>query len=66
MAAGHRRMQFEMRHTYVSINDEMPDGLKKKALGHSENMGTNGHLKVSDLDRITEYSDAALKKIIGK
>ena len=29
-------------------------------------MGTNGHLKVSDLDRITEYSDAALKKIIGK
>ena len=60
---------YEMRHTYVSLNDEMPDGLKKKALGHSKNMDTEGvygHLKDGDLERIAEYSDAALKRIIGK
>lgn len=60
---------YELRHTYVSVNDEMPDGLKKKALGHSENMDTEGvygHLKTGDLERIAEYGDAALKKIIGK
>ena len=60
---------YELRHTYVSINDEMPDGLKKKALGHSKNMDTEGvygHVKVGDLDRIASYSESALKKIIEK
>ncbi|WP_369283811.1 hypothetical protein [Oscillibacter sp. GMB15532] len=60
---------YEMRHTYVSINDEMPDGLKKQALGHSANMDTEGvygHMKAGDLDRISVYSDNAIKKIIEK
>lgn len=60
---------YELRHTYVSINDEMPDGLKKQALGHSANMDTEGvygHTKAGDLDRIASYSDNAIKKIIEK
>lgn len=60
---------YELRHTYVSINDDMPDGLKKKALGHSANMDTEGiygHRKSGDLDRIAEYSSDAVKKIIGR
>lgn len=60
---------YELRHTYVSINDDMPDGLKKKAIGHSANMDTEGvygHLKAGDLDRIAEYSSTAVKKIIGE
>lgn len=59
---------YELRHTYVSVNDEMPDGLKKKAVGHSANMdteGTYGHLKAGDLDRIADYSTAAFTKIIS-
>ena len=59
---------YELRHTYVSVNDEMPDGLKKKAVGHSENMdteGTYGHLKAGDLDRIADYSTAAFQAIIS-
>lgn len=60
---------YELRHTYVSVNDEMPDGLKKQALGHSENMDTEGiygHSKIGDLDRIASYSDTAILNIIGK
>ena len=59
---------YELRHTYVSLNDEMPDGLKKQALGHSENMDTEGvygHVKAGDLDRIAAYSDAAILKVIS-
>lgn len=33
---------YELRHTYVSINDEMSDGLKKQAVGHSQSMDTEG------------------------
>ena len=59
---------YELRHTYVSVNDEMPDGLKKKAVGHSKNMDTEatyGHLKAGDLDRIADYTTVAFKKVIG-
>ena len=59
---------YELRHTYVSLNDEMPDGLKKKALGHSKNMDTEGvygHIKAGDLERIAQYSDSVVKKIIN-
>ena len=47
----------------------MPDGLKKKAVGHSENMdtdGTYGHQITGDLDRIADYSTAAFKAAIAK
>lgn len=60
---------YELRHTYVSVNDEMPDGLKKQAVGHSMNMDTEGvygHQKAGDLERIADYSTAAFQSIIGK
>ncbi len=59
---------YERRHTYVSVNDEMPDGLKKQAVGHSKNMDTDGtynHEKAGDLDRIASYSGSAFGKIIN-
>lgn len=62
-----RTTPYELRHTFVSMNDEMPDGLKKKAMGHSQNMDTEGvygHLKDGDLERIAEYSNATVQNII--
>lgn len=59
---------YELRHTYVSVNDEMPDGLKRQAMGHSKSMDTNGvygHQKAGDLQRIAEYSSKSVKRIIG-
>lgn len=60
---------YELRHTYVSVCDEMPEGLKKKVLGHSENMDTEGvygHIKDGDLERAASYSDAAFRSILEK
>lgn len=59
---------YEMRHTFVSINDEMPTGLKKQVVGHSRSMDTEGiygHKKAGDMRRAAEYSDAAFAKILG-
>lgn len=59
---------YEMRHTFVSINDEMPTGLKKQVVGHSRSMDTEGiygHRKAGDMRRAAEYSDAAFSKILG-
>ena len=58
---------YELRHTFVSICDEMPDGLKKQVVGHSRNMDTNGiygHRKTGDLERAAAYSDAAFRAIL--
>lgn len=60
---------YELRHTYVSVNKEMPEGLKRLVVGHSEDMdteGTYGHEMAGDLDRAAEYSDAAFRKILEK
>lgn len=59
---------YEMRHTFVSVNCEMPDGLKKMVIGHSENMdteGTYGHQKAGDMELAAQYIDEAFKKAIG-
>ncbi|MCI9026612.1 MAG: tyrosine-type recombinase/integrase [Lawsonibacter sp.] len=59
---------YELRHTYVSVNDEMPTGLKKQVVGHSRSMDTEGiygHKKAGDMRRAAEYSDAAFAKILG-
>lgn len=58
---------YEMRHTFVSIMDEMPEGLKKKVIGHSQSMDTEGiygHLKVGDLERAAALVDAAFENIL--
>ncbi|MGI5971828.1 MAG: tyrosine-type recombinase/integrase, partial [Oscillospiraceae bacterium] len=59
---------YELRHTFVSVNVEMPIGLKKMVMGHSENMDTEGvygHQKKGDMELAAQYIDAAFKKIIG-
>lgn len=59
---------YEMRHTFVSVCDEMPEALKKMIVGHSESMDTEGiygHQKAGDLERAAGYADAAFKKIIA-
>lgn len=60
---------YEMRHTFVSMNKDMPEALKKLILGHSENMdteGTYGHEMEGDLDRAASMMDDALARIIGR
>lgn len=60
---------YELRHTWVSVNDEMPDGLKKLIMGHSKNMDTTGvygHEKEDDRARAAAYSDAAFKRYINR
>lgn len=59
---------YELRHTFVSVNTEMPDALKDIFLGHSENMDTHGiygHEKTGDIELAAEYVDSAFKKILG-
>lgn len=58
---------YELRHTYVSINKEMPEGLKKMAIGHSEDMDTEGtysHAMAGDMEKAANYTGEALKIII--
>lgn len=60
---------YELRHTFCSVNDEMPDGLKKRIMGHSKSMDTEGvygHLKAGDLQRAAGYIDAAFSSYIKK
>lgn len=59
---------YEMRHTFVSITDEMPIALKKIVVGHSENMDTEGiygHQKAGDLDRAASYVDVAFSNLLN-
>ena len=58
---------YEMRHTFVSIMDEMPEGLKKMVVGHSKSMDTEGvygHEKAGDRERAAAYVDAAFSRIL--
>lgn len=60
---------YELRHTYISVNKEMPEGLKKMVVGHSKDMDTEGvygHQMAGDLERAAKYSEAAFEAIIGK
>lgn len=60
---------YELRHTYVSVNKEMPDGLKKKVVGHSQDMDTEGvygHIMAGDMERAAQFSEAAFNAILQK
>lgn len=57
------------RHTFVSINNEMPEGLKQRRVGHSKNMDTEGvygHAVSGEERQAAEYVknrfDAILRK----
>lgn len=63
-----RTSLYEFRHTYVSVNKEMPEGLKKMVVGHSQDMdteGTYGHQMAGDLQKAAEYTDQAFDAVIG-
>ena len=56
-----------MRHTFVSIMDEMPESLKKMVVGHSKSMDTDGiysHQKANDMERAASYIDAVFERIL--
>jgi len=58
---------YELRHTFVSINDEMPEALKKMIVGHSKSMDTEGvygHRKQDDMDRAAIYIDTAFMRYL--
>lgn len=58
---------YELRHTFCSINDEMPDGLKKMVMGHSKSMDTEGvygHKKRGDDERAAAYIDQAMAQYL--
>ena len=60
---------YEMRHTFVSINKEMPEGLKKLIVGHSKDMDTEGvygHEMAGDLEKAAEYIDSAFMELLAK
>lgn len=53
---------YELRHTFVSVNDEMPEALKKMIMGHSKSMDTEGvygHEKRGDRAKAACYIDAS-------
>lgn len=61
------RTPYEMRHTFVSIMDEMPAGLKKMVIGHSKSMDTEGiygHQKADDLNKAAAYIDTVFEHIL--
>lgn len=58
---------YELRHTYVSVTKEMPEGLKKMVVGHSKDMDTEGvygHQMAGDLEKAAQYTDAAFQNIL--
>lgn len=60
---------YELRHTYISVNKEMPAGLKKMVVGHSKDMDTEGvygHELAGDLEKAANYTEQAFGEIIGK
>lgn len=60
---------YELRHTYVSVNKEMPTELLKAQVGHSQAMHTldvYGHELEGERERAAQYSTEAFRKIIEK
>lgn len=60
---------YELRHTYVSVNKEMPSGLKKMVIGHSKDMDTEGvygHQMAGDMEKAAAYASAAFDEVLEK
>lgn len=58
---------YELRHTFVSINKDMPDALKKMIVGHSRDMDTDGvygHEMDGDQQRAAAMIDEAFKRFL--
>ncbi|MCD7947539.1 MAG: site-specific integrase [Oscillospiraceae bacterium] len=60
---------YEIRHTFVSIFKDLPEGLMKPIIGHSVNMdtyGTYGHEVTDDMERAASLMSDRFKKIVGE
>ena len=60
---------YELRHTYVSINKEMPEDLLKSQVGHSPSMQTRSvysHQLQGEMDKAARYSTEAFLAILNK
>lgn len=60
---------YELRHTYISINKDMPEALLKLQVGHTPDMDTYGvysHKIEGDLERVAIHSDAAFAAILDR
>lgn len=58
---------YELRHTYVSVNKEMPTELLKAQVGHAESMRTfdvYGHELQGEQERAARYSTLAFNSIL--
>jgi len=58
---------YELRHTFVSINKDMPDALKKMIVGHSKDIDTDGvygHEMDGDQQRAAAMIDEAFKRLL--
>lgn len=60
---------YEIRHTFVSVNKEMPSGLKKMVVGHSKDMDTEGvygHEMTGDMEKAAQFTEIAFSEILRK
>ncbi len=60
---------YELRHTYISVNKDMPEALLKLQVGHTPDMDTYGvysHKIEGDLERAAAHSDAAFAMILDR
>lgn len=60
---------YELRHTFVSILKDMPEGLKKITVGHSANMDTEGiyaHEIEGDRELAATFVTSAFDRILDK
>lgn len=59
---------YEIRHTFVSISDSLPEGQLKKLVGHSKSMDTYGvyaHTVDGEGEEITRNLDAIFDRLLG-
>lgn len=60
---------YELRHTFVSVSAEMPEGMLQKLVGHTANMdsfGTYGHAYDEMRRKTAEKSNEIWKTILDK
>lgn len=59
---------YELRHTFCSLNTDMPEKIKKLVMGHSDSMDTEGvygHEIDGDLETAAACVDEAIAKVLG-
>ena len=60
---------YGLRHTFISINNEMPEGLKQRRVGHARNMDTEGvygHSVAGEQQQAAEYIKLRMDEILDR